>query len=378
MLFYILLFAGVVLAMIMTNMLERERDKKIVIMILFVGLTIISGTRFELGGNDYYVYRRGYEAIPTLQNFYAVRSSIQGIRLVDSFEIGYLFLNSFVKTLGINYYGFTLIESVIWYACMYKGLKRYVDDWAIVIIVFLYKLFFYNTFISMRQSITIALFFLAFQYIQDKKIVKYYIVCTVGLLFHNGAILLFVLYPILQFRLTKKRLLLMNVVCWTLYALDKLGYSIFNLARSILELLQSDSVLIVKLKEWLSVPFGLSTFHILEYMLLMLLVIIYFEKILKSDENAEFILKIFVCLLPILAIFGGNIISTRFKDYFTITYGIVLMYLCRIDRGRLKYVVQLGTVTVCAYGYFRYLYNFDGGGLLPYVSYLTKGLGIFY
>jgi hypothetical protein len=82
-------------------------------------------------------------------------------------------------------------------------------------------------------------------------------------------------------------------------------------------------------------------------------------------------------LLPIFAIFSGNVVSTRFKDYFTITYGIILMYLCQIDEGRKKYIVQLCTVAICAYGYFRYIINFDAGGLMPYVTFVSKGIGIF-
>lgn len=203
--------------------------------------------------------------------------------------------NSFVKTLGFNFYGFTVIESAIWYLCMYHGLKRYINDWAIVLPVFLYKLFFYNTFISLRQSITIAIFFVSWRLIQDKKIIKYYLLCILALLFHNGAIILFVVYPVMQFKLTKKRLLILNVIAWSMFLIDKLGFSIFVMINAILERIPSESTIIFKAKQWMSMNMPISIFHIAEYMLLMFLVIICFDKIIEKDSNSEFVLKIFTC-----------------------------------------------------------------------------------
>lgn len=378
MIFYFILFLFIAFAMVFADKIEDEKKKKALIFILISGLTIISGTRFELGGSDYYIYRGGFDAVPDLWHISEMQSSIQGMKLVNLFEPGFLFFCSLVKTFGFNFYGFTLIESAIWYICMYKGLKRYAGDWTIVLLVFLYKLFFYNTFISLRQSLTIALFFLALEYLQDKKPVHYYIVCCIALTFHNGALLMFLLYPLLQFQLSKKRLVIMNVICWTFYFLEKAGLSIFSLVNWGLTFINSESPLIIKAKAWLSFDYGLNIFHVLEYMALMLLVLMFYEKIIDTDKNAEFMIKIFLCLLPIFAIFSGNVVSTRFKDYFTITYGVILTYLCQIDKGRLKWMIKTGTLCICAYGYFRYLNNFDEGGLLPYVSYIEKGIGIFY
>lgn len=378
MIFYFFLFLCVTITMLFADKIEDQKKKKVLIFFLISGLTIISGTRFELGGSDYYIYRGGFDAVPELWHIGEMQNNVQGMKLVSLFEPGFLFFCSLVKTLGFNFYGFTLIEAAIWYFCMFKGLKRYANDWTIVLLVFLYKLFFYNTFISLRQSLTIALFFLALGYLQDKKPVQYYIVCCIALTFHNGALLMFLLYPLLKFQLNKKRLVIMNIICWTFYFLEKAGLSIFTFMNWGLTYINSESTLIVKAKAWLSFNYGLNVFHVLEYMVIMLLVLTYYEQIINTDKNAEFIIKIFLFLLPIFSIFSGNVVSTRFKDYFTITYGIILTYLCQIDNGRLKWMIKTGTICICAYGYFRYLNNFDGGGLLPYVSYLEKGIGIFY
>lgn len=365
------------MGMVVIERTESPEIKKAITLVLFLSLILISGTRFELGGSDYYVYRRVFEAVPKLGQIMNLNDSVSDIKLVNMFEPGFLIFNSIVKSLGFSFYGFTLIESIIWYVCMYIGLKRYVDNWGIIFIVFLYKLFFYNTFISLRQSITIALFFVAWKFIQDRKPIQYYLICCLALSFHNGALILFVIYPLMQMKLTKQRTMVLSVICGTYYLLTLFGISLFGMAERILGGLESESALVYKIRMWLAMPERISIFHVLEYFLILLLVIVNYEEIIQSDKNAEFILKLFLFLLPLFTILGENIVATRFKDYFTITYGIILLYLCRIKQGQLKLLVQSGVILICLYGYVRYLYMFDLGGLMPYHSYLMRGIELF-
>lgn len=49
-----------------------------------------------------------------------------------------------------------------------------------------------------RQSLAICIWIYALKYIEDKKLLKYFIWCFIAYLFHNSAIMLIVLYPILK------------------------------------------------------------------------------------------------------------------------------------------------------------------------------------
>jgi hypothetical protein len=375
--FYIGLFALTAVVYYGNNFIKENHQKKIIIYLMFAILILVSGTRYLLGGSDYYVYQKCFNVVETLVSFTHTKAAIANLHLIADFEIGYLFLNSLIKTLGFSFYGFTLIEAVVWYACMYLGLSRYVRDWAYVLPLFLYKFFFYNTFISMRQSITIAIFFVAWRYIQEKKPVKYYGLCMLALLFHNGAILMFAIYPFMQLKLTKKRLIILNVMCWPFFVLWKLGYSIYGFVSALVGLLPMQSTMVSKAQTWLTFTESISTFHVLEYMLIMLLVIIFYDQIMEQDENAEFIVKIFLWLLPLFAICGASVLVTRFKDYFTITYGIIIMYLIQILKGYKKYLIQTVALVVCAFGFFRYIILFDSGALMPYASFFQYGISIF-
>lgn len=112
--------------------------------------------------------------------------------------------------------------------------------------------------------------------------------------------------------------------------------------------------------------------HTFEYFTIMMLTIINYDKITKSNENAEFIIKIFIILLPIFTLFRGYSILTREKDYFTITYAIILLYLCEINQRKYSGIIQLCTIGLCLMGYTRFITQFDEGSLMPYKSYLTQ------
>jgi len=374
--FYIFLFAFCIGILILNNDIKKEQKKYLEIATLFV-LCVVSGTRYNLGG-DYGVYKVVFDSLPTLKVFFADFAHLHEHYVTFGFETGYLLLNSLVKTIGMNFYGFTLIHSVIFYICLYIGLKRYANNLNLLIIVFLYKLFFYNTFISMRQSITIAIFLIAMHYIEEKKPAKYFALCTLAVFFHTAALILFPVYFIRRIKLSKDKMILANVIFVPTILISLLNVPIMKLFSFAIAL-SGNPIIVMKANNLISVaaasPIGI--FHTLEYLLLMVFVIYNYEKIIKIDEHAEFILKLFLILLPIFTLFRGYEILTRIKDYFTFSYGIILGYLCLMDNRKYRLLFQIGTIIVCAYGFFRFIILFGSGGLMPYESYITRGISIF-
>ena len=373
---YLIIFFFSVFALILNNILTKENEKMIIEIVILIILCLISGTRYKLGGTDYFIYEKMFDVVPTLGDFNF--DTVHGIYGTFGAEKGYLYLNSIVKSLGFNFYGFTLLHSMFFYFSLYKGLKKYTNNFNLLIIVFLYKMFFYNTFISLRQSITIGIFFLAMHYIQEKKIVKYFMMCFIATLFHKGALILFFIYFINKIQLTKKILIKINIFFIPTIVLSVINFPILKYFNFIVTFL-SDPTLADKTSRLVNEGYSSSIgiFHTLEYFFVMFLVIHFFEQITSLDKNAEFILKLFVILLPLFTLFRGYEILTRFKDYFILTYPIILGYLCLIDEKRMRTILQFGIVSICLLGFIRYLVLFDGGALMPYSSYLFKGISIF-
>lgn len=376
--FYIFLFFICIFALILNNYL-KESDKKYVEIGTVVVLCIMSGTRYYLGGTDYYIYHTVYDNLPKLKDFILNYSHLHEYYKTYGFETGFLLYNSFLKTIGINFYGFTLINSIIFYACFYKGYQRYCNNFNLLIIVFLYKLFFYNTFISMRQSIALAIFFATMHLIEEKKLIKYFLCCFLALLFHNSALFLFPLYFINKIKLTRKKIIVANLIFIPSMLVSYLHFPVMKYFGFILVFFNNTN----SLDKANKLLYGdtlqaIGIFHTLEYFLIMFFVIWYYNKIIKISTHANFILVLFLILLPILTLFRGYEILTRIKDYFTLTYGVILLYLCDMDDRRRRGLVQIAAILICAFGFFRFILLFDKGGMIPYQSYLLKGISIFY
>lgn len=376
--FYIILFLGCVLTLVINNQLTTQKEKRIFEITTLIVLCLVSGTRYYMGGSDYYVYKAVYDNMPTIPEFINKFLNIHDYYNTFGMETGYLLINSLIKSFGINFFGFTLLHSLFFYGCLYLGLKKYTENFSFLIIVFMYKMFFYNTFISLRQSITIGIFFLTMHYIFEKKIYKYFLTSVIAVLFHNGALLLFFVYFINKIKLTKKLLILLNVIFIPSSIISILNFPIMKVFDFIVNWFPTDeSVEKAQSLFMATSTSGIGLFHSLEYFFIMLLVIINFDKIISVNKYSEFILKLFLILLPIFTLFRGYEILTRTKDYFTITYAIILGYLCLINKGKYKIIIQIVTVFICAFGFYRFILLFDGGAMMPYESYLFKRINIF-
>lgn len=373
--FYIGIFIFCTIMFILNNLIKEQKGKKIFEIVTLILLCIISGTRYYLGGTDYYVYKNMFEVIPTIGNFNF--STVHDIYGTFGAEKGYLFFCSIIKTVGFNFFGFTLIHSIIFYTCMYIGLKKYTKNFNLLIIIFLYKMFFYDTFISLRQTITIAIFFVSIHFIENKKTVPYFLCCLLAVTFHNGALLLFVIYFINKVKLTKKRLIILNCIFIPTILISMLNIPILASFQNFINLFNTETAM-QKASNLInsSVTGGISYLYTIEYFIIMFFIIINYSKIIEQDEHSEFIIKLFLILLPLFTMFRGYEILTREKDYFLFTYAIILDYLSRIKNKKYSVLIQTTVIGVCFLGFYRFIVLFDNGGLIPYQSYLQKDISI--
>lgn len=375
--FYIVLFMFLIF-MYFLNEVLIEKDKWVVELSTLFVLALISGTRLNMGGTDYSVYKSVYDSIPELNEFILNFNTIHNNYLTYGFEMGYLLTNSFFKTINLNFYGFTLVHSFFFYSALYIGLKKYSRNFNFLLIVFIYKLFFYNTFISMRQSITLALFFLALPLLEKRKIIPYMVICIIAISFHTAAFILIPIYFITYLKLDKKLLIILNLflipsILISLYNIPILG--VFKFITSFI----SNPTVVYKLNSFLfSIPqTSLSLLHTFEYLLIMLFLINNFQDIRKYNPKSDTIIKLFLCLLPLFTLFRNYEILTRFKDYFVFTYGVILGYRYTLSVSYKYRLMHLIVILICALGFYRFILLFDNGSLVPYNSYLFTNISIF-
>ena len=369
MVFFLILFLSLIVTFIFSLCVKDKKTKKILGIIMLIVLCFVSGTRYNTGGTDYFVYKKSYEylnkSISILENINRYNPY--------SMEAGFIAYMTIIKKMGLNFYGFTLVNATIFYLIFYKVLKKYEYNMNFILIFFMYKMFFYNTFISMRQPIAILLFWLSLPYLRDKKYVKYYLICGLAMLFHKSSILLFFVPLITNFKLSKNKFLTILIICLPFYFIHISNFSfITNMLKIIFS---SDNTMIEKIDSYSISIGGMSIFYLLEYYLIAIIIYINYDSIYKYDDNSKFFVKLFTCLVPFYTIFANIPIVTRFKDFFFLTYPIMITYIAKIQK-RYASIIYIFSIIVCLYGYVRYLKNFDGGELLNYMSYLFKKISI--
>lgn len=150
----------------------NKRSKQIITVFIFICLALISGTRYYMGGSDVYVYENVYNGAPSAAVVlkYLFTGINEGVN--ENYETGYILICSIIKSFGFTYFGFTLVFSCLFYLLVYHGLKYFVEDWSIFISAFMYKIFFYDTFISIRQGLTIAIFCYSIHFIVEKNLLN--------------------------------------------------------------------------------------------------------------------------------------------------------------------------------------------------------------
>ena len=190
---YIITFILCVIGFVLNNyFIKNEKHKKIIDICLIVFLCIITGTRYNIGGHDYELYHTIYNAVPKLGSFNFF--NVHNIFYVFNMEKGFLFLISIFKTIGFTYYGFNLICSIVFYICLYKGLRKYTKNFTFLIIVFLYKLFIFQTFVLTRQMLCLGGFFILLKYIENDKFWKYLIGCLLLSTIHLSSLIFITIY----------------------------------------------------------------------------------------------------------------------------------------------------------------------------------------
>lgn len=355
--------------------LVKKTQKKYIVFFVFLLLVLLSGTRYYMGGTDVYAYENVFNNVSNISVVikYILTGVNEGVNV--NYEPGFLLLNSIIKSLGFNYFGFTLIIAFIFYFLMYKGLKPFVKEWSIVIAIFMYKLMFYNTFISIRQGLTIAIFFYSIQYIVNKRPIQYFLLCFISFYIHRASLFLFPMYLAQYIPISKKKLMWCASIFLPTIAISKV-VDFENIIINIVSLIGYSE----KSEGWATPIESISIIHTLELYIIIGLVLYFYYKISDKDSKQKIFIQFLFILIPIFTLCKDWIIFTRLKDYLVISYGILLSYICmhsNKDYTNSYLFVKYAVYIACFIGMVRYVLAFDGGIFSAYDSFIFHLQSIF-
>ena len=391
MFFWIAVFAACALCLAIDGLLVKKSDtgldelnkassdQRIVYLAVVGMLAIIAGLR-NVGGTDFAIYRMIYNNVPTIGDFIRNYADLDDMYRTFGVERAYLFVNSFFKTLHVSYYGYIFVQANFIVFTTYFALKKYTREFMLVVMVFLYKFYFYNVFISLRQPITIAIFFIMLKFMEKRQIVWYMLLSLLAFSFHTAAIILFPLYFLNRLKLSRRLIIILNVVFLPTLVLSALDVPVLKVFEPILnlEIFATDEIFVktenLIMGESLN---AINWLHTAEYFSLMLLLILFYHRIREANPESDTMIKLFLCLLPIFTLCRNYEILTRIKDYFTISYGFIIAYIANVQKGKYRFITYTLTALWCAFGFLRFVTLFDGGAMKKYRPNIFLGRRMF-
>lgn len=334
--------------------LQKKEPGVFIIILLFA---CISGFRYKLGGTDYDYYGYFYGLINGERGFLATLSDSQ-------YEVGYTaFVYLCANVLHLSFEGSLVVEAFIFYILMYVGLKKYMPNWGIFLMFFMYKMFFYVTFVAMRQAFTVAGFFVIMRYLEERKPLKYYASLALVATFHYGALLLFVLYPLFGLKIKKERLKTIAVIFGVSTFFSGLTGTSLIFVVSILGLSQLEDK-----AAGYSGGAGSNILYTIEYFLLYIFMVRNYDKIKQRFQHADFVIMMFIIVLPIVTLFRSTEILVRELPYLYPSYAILIYYVYAVSKNR-KIIFSV-FVLLCLSGFLKYMIQFDNGHFMYYRTWL--------
>lgn len=109
-------------------------------------------------------------------------------------EIGYIFLNKVVSTLGLGYASFTIIISAIALTLKSTTIYKYSGYVFLGLLMYMVPSFFFEEHVHVRQGLANAITIFSVRYIIDRKLYYFLICFVIAFLFHKASVVFLLAY----------------------------------------------------------------------------------------------------------------------------------------------------------------------------------------
>lgn len=150
-----------------------------------------------------------------------------------SIETAYTLLNKAVLLLHGNFRVLLVSVGLLTILPTARQYIKHSEDPILTISLFICMSTFFMLFSGLRQSISIALGFVAFAFTREKKLVPFVLIVILAVLFHTTAFMLAFMYPLYHARITKKWLLAVVPAMLALFVFNR---QVFGFLTTVLSL----------------------------------------------------------------------------------------------------------------------------------------------
>lgn len=281
---------------------------------LFFGL--MAGLRYGIG-TDYFTYLYLFENINNLDSLLYKNNWV---------EPGFKFLIYFFNQIGFTEPLIFLSFALITLSLLFSGIKKNTKH--VVFSFFVYFCVFYIGYVFnvMRQGIVMALFVYLLKDIQNRNLLKVAILTLIGMTIHYSAIFIIMAYFVYNLNLTKWRIISIISVSLILILINEY-YSqlVFYLVPDYVS---------QKLKSYIEFRGhgGLSIINVSQRLFLLILFILFFDKLKLKKSNFQGLFNIYVLGFVLYAIFSiQGLFATRINMFFRILEVILIPYLIEVQ-----------------------------------------------
>lgn len=286
-------------------------------------------------------------------NYFVVFSEVPKItsqELWDYFgntlmEPGFILYCSVIKFFTKNYHILTLINTLIDLVFLHWFLKRYLPQKYYAFGFTLYFFFggFYFETDLLRNARSFFIFLYSIKYIEEKKIVPYYLLNLLGLLFHLSSIIYLFVYKLLNLNI-KRSFFIAIFICGNILFLFRIQFvkPLILFASSVIGGKLTYLVNVYFTEDAQSYGFSIG---FIERNLVALMVLIYFNEIKNYDKAYNiFINSYFVFFILFFFFSEVSVLSIRFGLLFYYSYWILIPIIFDLIKSNLIKSVYLAVV----------------------------------
>ena len=175
-----------------TNGTKRCNEANSAMLFALIMLSLLAGLRYRVG-TDTLAYMDEYEKYP-LSYF------------KERYLFGWYALMAFCKSLHLSFYCVQIFLAFLTNYAVIKFLRRYSLHFFSSLLIYYVIVFPALNFEIIRQGVCVAIFLLSFHYLEERKLVKYYIWTGIACLFHYSALLLLLIPLLMWIPVNKKTL----------------------------------------------------------------------------------------------------------------------------------------------------------------------------
>nr|WP_068892643.1 EpsG family protein [Pedobacter panaciterrae] len=310
--------------------------KDIILIGIAITLVILAASRFN--DRDYHNYIEIFELSPKWGSGFSYNDELHG-------EPGYIFINSFIKSIGLGYttvFGLVATLSVSLNLIFYRKNTNFV---LIALLIYFSHVFLLRDMMQIRSGLAASISLFALCHVESRRFLRFSVLILIAALFHSGVLLLFIGYVLYPYYLRNR---------WLKYVMILLGLILgLILNQGFFEFIFSSVLNIPAVSTYLYESEYFSSLGLLNPVLIknviLLCVLIYFsDDIAGHVPNFSVLLMFFVIGIFWLSAFNNfSIIAARIATYFSNVEHILLPSLFYLKAN--KFVLWFIVVVYCAY-----------------------------